>query len=242
MLADLVAIPGGTLTSTDARTGTTRTSTIVPFRLGRTCVVDDCGRQPLLGVTWLAAVAWLDAASRRDGLRPAYREARGLVRWDPSADGYRLPTEAEWEHACRAGTTSPTYGPLEDVAWTADDALDGPPDVGLRAPNAFGLHDMLGTAWEWCWDYADPARYRDYRALRGGGWADHAWSVRAGVRRASAPDAVLEDVGLRVAQGVVAEPGARSAQGWSDAVDRERAGVRGPMPVGWTPLRALLDD
>ncbi len=96
---------------------------------------------------------------------------------------------------------------------------------------------LLGNVWEWCWDYADPARYGDYRSLRGGGWADREWSVRASARRGSAPDAMLEDVGFRVARGAVGEPGADAAQGWSADADRRRADVRGPLPLGWTPLR-----
>ncbi|WP_448007024.1 hypothetical protein [Agromyces bauzanensis] len=79
-------------------------------------------------------------------------------------------------------------------------------------------------------------RYGDYRSLRGGGWADREWSLRASVRRGSAPDAVLEDAGFRVARGAVGEPGGDAAQGWSAASDRDRADVRGPLPLGWTPL------
>ena len=81
--------------------------------------------------------------------------------------------------------------------------VSGPQPVARKAPNAYGLFDMLGNVWEWVWDYADTARYADYRTLRGGGWADRPWSCRASVRRGSAPDAVLEDVGFRVARGVV---------------------------------------
>ena len=149
-----------------------------------------------------------------------------------------MPTEAEWEYACRAGTTSPTYGPLEDIAWTSLDHLEGPQPVGMKKANPHGLHDMLGNIWEWCWVYADPARYGDYRSLRGGGWADEPWSVRASVRRGSAPDAVLEDVGLRLARGLVGSPG--QAQGWSHEADRQRAAICGPLPVGWTPLREIF--
>ncbi|MBD4640647.1 sulfatase, partial [Xanthomonas citri pv. citri] len=63
------------------------------------------------------------------------------------------------------------------------------------------------------------------------------WSVRASVRRGSAPDAVLEDVGLRMARGPVGT--GKQAQGWSHEADRERAAIRGPLPVGWTPLRKI---
>lgn len=191
---------------------------------------------PVHGVTWFEAVRWCNAASRVAGLDPAYRVEDRTVRWDVRSAGYRLATEAEWEHACRAGTRGAHHGPLGAVAWTAEDDLDGPRPVAERLPNAFGLHDMLGNVWEWCWDYADTARYGEYRSLRGGGWADRAWSVRAGVRRASAPDARIEDVGFRVARGAVGEAGVPAAQGWSDAADRDRARVAGLLPFGWTPL------
>jgi len=200
----------------------------------RTCTEPD--DVPVHGVTWFEAVLWCNAASRVAGLDPAYRVAGRVVRWDVRSAGYRLATEAEWEHACRGGTPGPRYGPISDVAWTADDDVDGPRPVATRLPNAFGLHDTLGNVWEWCWDYADTARYGEYRSLRGGGWADRPWSVRAGVRRGSAPDARIEDVGLRVAQGAVGEPGVLAAQGWSDAADRARARVPGLLPLGWTPL------
>jgi formylglycine-generating enzyme len=157
--------------------------------------------------------------------------------WDVGADGLRLPTEAEWEWACRAGTSGPAYGTLADIGWTALDQVDAPQDVAGKAANAHGLFDMLGNVWEWCWDYADPARYADYRTLRGGGWADREWSCRASVRRGSAPDAVLEDVGFRVARGAAGPSGTHEAQGWSADSDRRRAAISGPLPIGWTPLR-----
>lgn len=64
------------------------------------------------------------------------------------------------------------YGPLASIAWTAADDVTAPQPVGRKEPNAFGLFDMLGNVWEWCWDYSDPARYADYPVLRGGGWPD----------------------------------------------------------------------
>ncbi|MFJ4234121.1 formylglycine-generating enzyme family protein [Cellulosimicrobium cellulans] len=257
-LPDLVPVPAGRLDLVDARTRESRSVVLEPFHLARTpvtvgqhravlaadpfrprpegglsAIFDDV---PVHGVTWFEAVLWCNAASRVAGLDPAYRVEGRDVHWDVRSAGYRLPTEAEWEHACRGGTSGPRYGPVGAVAWTADDGGDGPRPVATRLPNAFGLHDTLGNVWEWCWDYADTARYGEYRSLRGGGWADRPWSVRAGVRRGSAPDARIEDVGLRVAQGAVGEPGVPAAQGWSDAADRARAQVPGLLPLGWTPL------
>lgn len=247
----LLVIPAGTIELRDARSGSSREVVLQAFELGRTPVTwarfravtdaegpfDQAPDAPVHPVTWFDAVSWCNAASVAAGLAPAYALDGRDVAWDVSADGYRLPTESEWEWACRAGTPAATYGPLQEIAWSAVDDVDGAQPVARKAPNAFGVFDMLGNVWEWCWDYADTARYGDYRSLRGGGWADREWSLRASVRRGSAPDAVLEDVGFRVARGPVGEPGAREAQGWSAASDRERADITGPLPIGWTPLR-----
>ena len=102
-----------------------------------------------------------------------------------------LPTEAQCEYACRAGTQEVRYGELEAVAWYDGNASDSTHPVGLKAPNAWGLHDILGNVWEWCQDYSDdyqvvgditenplgPSR-GVRRVLRGGSW--HPRSARAG--------------------------------------------------------------
>lgn len=111
------------------------------------------------------------------------------MHWEVASTGYRLPTEAEGEHACRAGSAEPRYGELSGIGWTAGDEVDGVQPVAGKTPNRFGLYDMIGNVWEWCWDHADTARYADYRSLRGAGWDDPQYSARASVRRASAPDA-----------------------------------------------------
>jgi len=239
---ELVALPAGTVRLHDARRAMETEVRLEPFEIARTTVVSAGSEQPVHGVTWRDAINHCNALSDAEGLRPAYTVEGPRTCWDVSADGYRLPTEAEWEYACRAGTTGPQYGRLRDIAWTARDEIHGIQPVGRKRPNAFGLSDLLGNVWEWCWDYLDPGRYADYRVFRGGGWADEPWSVRASVRRGSAPGAALEATGFRVARGAVAEPGCRAAQGWSAAADRARAGLRGPLPTGWTPLRELLDE
>ena len=117
----------------------------------------------------------------------------------PSAgSGFRLPTDAEWEYACRAGTRGPRYGLLDEIAWYRDNSEARPRPVGLKAPNAWELHDMLGNVWEWCDDLYDPEVYGTYRIFRGGGWADQDRGVLATNRRRSHPSFAIDDLGFRV--------------------------------------------
>lgn len=190
-------------------------------------------QSPITDVTWLQAITFCNAASSSDGLAPAYTVDERSVTWRTTATGYRLPTEAEWEYACRAGTGGPHFGPLKRIAWTADDGVENPHDVGQKQPNDFGLYDTLGNVWEWCWDFLGPARYGDYRVFRGGGFADKHWSVRASTRRGGAPGMSHPDLGLRLARGSFDTE--QLVQGWSAEIDAARAAETGVLPSGWTP-------
>ncbi|BCJ35882.1 hypothetical protein Athai_33850 [Actinocatenispora thailandica] len=158
--------------------------------------------RPVDGVSWFDAVRFCNAYSARAGLAPVYRFDGDEVTADPGADGYRLPSEAEWEYACRAGSAGPRYGELDEIAWYRGNSGGRSHQVGQRAPNAWGLYDLLGNVWEWCADHYDPQVYGSYRVLRGGGWADEHWSCRASVRRRSHPTFRIDDVGFRLARSV----------------------------------------
>ncbi len=134
---------------------------------------------PVESITWLDAIEFCNALSQKDGKKPVYTVTDGgkTVRWDRSADGYRLPTEAEWEFAARAGTTGPFYSKkvpgAEDVNFYGhypyqieqnyfnDSVLETQPGiyrgktvaVGSFKPNPWGLYDMYGNVGEWCFDY-----------------------------------------------------------------------------------------
>ncbi|WP_431280499.1 formylglycine-generating enzyme family protein [Leifsonia poae] len=242
----MTRIPGGTVTLHDARRKRRWSVELEPFEIGVFAVTEEQAaeligvpsshpRRPVTEVSWLRAVRFCNAASEWEGLDSAYSFDGEDVTWHVDSDGFRLPTEAEWEYACRAGSTGAHYGPLAEVAWTSADGLSAPQDIGGRLPNLNGMFDTLGNVWEWCWDYLDPARYDDYRVFRGGGFADDSWSVRASSRRGGPPRSQHEDVGFRLARGGFDSEGA--AQGWSAEADDERAAIDGPLPPGWTPRR-----
>ena len=118
---------------------------------------------PVEQIRWAWAAEYCNARSRRDGLETCY----DLKTWacNYEASGYRLPTEAEWEYACRAGAdTSFCFGDspakLATVAWFRENCSRGPRPVASKEPNPWGLHDMHGNVWEWCNDFYDKAYYR----------------------------------------------------------------------------------
>ncbi len=243
---ELARIPAGRVELHDARRRTRWTVELEPFEIGVYPVTEEQlsevlgiaashPRRPAVEVSWLRAVRFCNALSEWEGLDPAYAVDGEEVRWHVDSDGFRLATEAEWEYACRAGSTGPHYGPLAEIAWTAADGVSAPQPVGGKLPNLNGLFDTLGNVWEWCWDFLDTERYDDYRVFRGGGFADDAWSVRAGTRRGGGPRMTHDDVGFRVARGGF--DAVDAAQGWSAAADAERAAGDDPRPPGWTPRR-----
>ncbi|MEV0255054.1 SUMF1/EgtB/PvdO family nonheme iron enzyme [Streptomyces sp. NPDC050732] len=213
----MIAVPPGRVTLSDRRTRRSWQVEVAPCLLGAFPVTQELyaavtgewpgaargDRLPVEGVSWWDAVRFCNALSVRDGYTPAYRlgdEAAEEIFWDESADGYRLPTEAEWEHACRAGTTGPHYASLDEIAWYRGNSDERLHEVGGKRPNAWGLHDMLGNVWDWCWDVYDAEVYGSYRVLRGGGWFDEHWSCRSSARRRSHPTYRVDDVGFRVAR------------------------------------------
>lgn len=159
---------------------------------------------PATTVSWIDAVNLCNNLSSIEGLTPCYsqidaRDADDVV-CDFGVDGYRLPTEAEWEFACRAGSTDPTYGALDEIAWNVDNSDGRVHDVATKLPNAWGLYDTIGNLWEWCWDLFDPSVYGPYRIFRGGGFSDGERGCRASCRRKSHPTFAIDDLGFRLAR------------------------------------------
>ncbi len=131
-----------------------------------------------------------------------------------AATGLRLPTEAEWEYACRAGVRKPRYGKLAEIAWFDENSAKTSHPVGKKLPNALGFYDMLGNVFEWCNDYFQGDYYKDcidgvvdpkgpssgpYRVLRGGSWYDYSITCR-GSQRSGTPVIANYDVGFRAAR------------------------------------------
>jgi len=121
-----------------------------------------------------------------------------------------LPSEAQWEYACRAGTTEARYGPLDEVAWYRENSDSQTHNVGEKLPNPWGLYDMLGNVWEWCSDRYDVKAYArgdcvdpvgpnagSNRVIRGDCWSDYAQDVRAARRFAFSPVIRYDGVGFR---------------------------------------------
>ena len=121
----------------------------------------------------------------------------------------QLPTEAQWEYACRAGTTGDYAGNLDEMAWYVENSSSKTQDVGLKKPNEWGLYDMYGNVWEWCYDWygsypngtvTDPTgpTSGSYRVNRGGGWIFVAEGCRSASRGNDSPDFRDFSLGFRL--------------------------------------------
>ena len=167
---------------------------------------------PVERVSWYEAVEYCNQWNRREGLTPAYRINEMNVSWNRNASGCRLPTEAEWEYACRAGTSGP-YNTGNNI--TASQAnydvtyREMTVNAGSFAPNAWGLYDMHGNVWEWCWDWygnypnraqSDPVgpSAGANRVARGGSWYGLALNLRSAYRISFTPAFRIIDVGFRL--------------------------------------------
>ena len=211
----------------DEESGNVFTTVIKSFRLDKYPVTQDiyekimgkeknCSRfpggdRPVENVSWFDAVEFCNRLSREMGLKKVYTINGKEVEADFEAAGFRLPSEAEWEYACRAGTPGDRYGEIEEIAWYKDNSDGTTHGVGKKLPNAWEIYDMLGNVWEWCWDSYGNYPTRDTtewrgadqghdRVFRGGSWNNNPESCRASLRLYVDPSFHDHDLGFRLAR------------------------------------------
>ena len=165
-------------------------------------------QHPVENVSWLDAVKFCNKLSEMEGRKPFYEINEGAVRVpDWKTSGYRLPTEAEWEYACGGDLAD-----LNEHAWIQDNSGGVTHPVGKKLTNRFGLHDMYGNVWEWCWDAYDKDYYKQSppddppgpsqaadRVFRGGSCFSFPRNCRSAGRSWSAPGGRNFSLGFRLA-------------------------------------------
>jgi formylglycine-generating enzyme required for sulfatase activity len=179
-------------------------------------------RHPVEAVSWLDAVQFSNKLSEKEGKQPFYEiDGEDIRVPDWNGQGYRLPTEAEWEYACRANAATPTRFSFGDnavelglYAWFEGNSEQRTHPVGQKRPNGFGLYDMHGNVFELCWDRYGEGYYNQSaaddptgpagaagRVIRGGSWYDLPRYCRSADRNADSPDGRYYDLGFRLARG-----------------------------------------
>ncbi|MEI7721745.1 MAG: SUMF1/EgtB/PvdO family nonheme iron enzyme [Verrucomicrobiota bacterium] len=174
--------------------------------------------RPVINVSWFDAVSYCNWLSKQEGLSPSYTINGTTVSCDFSANGYRLPTEAEWEYAAKGGQAANALAQnafyagstnIEEVAWYANNSNGMTHPVGQKIPNSLGLFDMAGNVWQWCWDWrgayssdsqTDPtgADTGVARIQRGGAWKFDPTMLRSTIRAYSIPLTASGLLGFRL--------------------------------------------
>jgi formylglycine-generating enzyme required for sulfatase activity len=187
------------------------TNQLYRYVVGKTPSYFTGDNRPVEQVTWFDAVEFCNRLSDIIGLKRVYTIDGEKVKPDWGANGFRLPTEAEWEYACRAGTSGQRYGEIDKIAWYANNSGDSTHEVGKKEPNPWGLYDILGNVWEWCWDWhgeypaEDRADWRgpkkgSRRVRRGGSWFHDAECCACAIRYRGLPGLRDNYLGFRLAR------------------------------------------
>jgi formylglycine-generating enzyme required for sulfatase activity len=174
---------------------------------------------PVENVTWYDTVEYCNKRSQMEGFTPCYSGSGDEITCNFDADGFRLPTEAEWEYACRGGTQSQNYifsgsNNADEVAWYENNSME-PHPVGQKKPNEIGIYDMSGNIWEWCWDWYDKDYYKNSpltnprgpstgknRSYRSGGSGGRIHWLRSTGRYNITPSFKRYNMGFRVVKNV----------------------------------------
>jgi len=215
VLSQMIQVPEGRIRLRDDRIKTWWEVGISSFFISRYPVTQDLylaltgkapstfrgGRRPVESVSWTEAVFFCNKLSELAGFQTCYamETETGGIRIGEKSNGCRLPSEAEWEYACKAGNREPRYGDLDAIGWYRNNSGGTTRPVGLKMANDWGICDMLGNVWEWCNDAYDEKEYGSYRIFRGGGWNDDERGCLATNRRRSHPSAFkIDDLGFRL--------------------------------------------
>jgi len=185
------------------------------------------GTRPVINVSWWDAIGYCNWLSEKEGYAPAYDQNGNLLDRNgipcgrgttdiSKVEGYRLPTEAEWEYAARGGQKQKQYlyagsNDLDEVGWCICNSGSKTHSVGEKKANSLGLYDMSGNVWEWCYDWWDEDYYSEgdqinpigpdssvHRAIRGGCWGYLYFGCRVAFRGARNPMGRSEEVGFRL--------------------------------------------
>jgi formylglycine-generating enzyme required for sulfatase activity len=170
---------------------------------------------PVENVSWYDAVEYCNKLSVKEGLIPAYSGSADRVVCNFSVNGYRLPTEAEWEYAAKGGNRDALSFEYaggnnpDSLGWYTENSGNQTHEVGSKSPNSAGLYDMSGNVWEWCWDWYGPYQQEpspdpcgpdagEERVARGGSWDSASEQVRSSHRGHTNPRTRYKDLGFRV--------------------------------------------
>lgn len=173
---------------------------------------------PITNITWEDAIQFCNWLSSKENLTPAYIKKGNQYECNFDANGYRLPTEAEWEFAARGGNNSLGYkysgaNKMDNISWNKSNSNGTPHPYGTKLPNELGIFDMTGNVWEWCWDWYNEDYYKMKthvnpkgpinglkKIVRGGSWDSVSSYARVSNRISSTTGTTYPFYGMRLAR------------------------------------------